>query len=935
MPGNDTEGPRAVFHAAEAEALDVLLTAAASGPAGLVVDGEAGIGKTTFTLDASEAASARGFRVLLARGSPSEVTLAFAGLADLLADVDEAVIDGLAGVQRDALNRVLLRGHELPAADERAAGAALHSVLQHLAASTPLLVIVDDLQWLDASSATAVRYALRRVTLPFGVLVTARTGERDALDMLPWLELATPGAVRRMTMSPLTLGGVHSLLASHFGRVPPRPIMRKIHDISGGNPFYALELARAVDEGVPIDRRLPESLAALVEQRIKHVGADAAEVLLAVASTPSPTVDVVARAVGRRPEQVIDLIERDGAARIVVLTGQSIRFAHPLLSSGVYAAAEPARRRDMHRRLADVVDPPELKARHLASAAVSGDETTLTALDVASSVARGQGAPATAAELLELAITLGGDTPIRHVLAAHYHFEAGAIDAARRHAMTARSHLPPGAICGSVRMLQGAIDGYDGTFTAAVEGLSAGVAEVADVPRLRLQGLMLLSSAFAVAGRSREGVECAREAVECADGIGEAAAKSQARSAWVMMSFVYGEGLDTAALQEAIALQGDGRSAPFVSMRADAVAAVINSWTGKLDVAIPQFAELRISCLERGSELDAIWVDQHATMANVWAGNYPAAARAAAEIALRAEQIGGHHAQHFSLTARAAVGSYTGDVEATRTSARAATELAERTGGIGLTPTPRACLAHLEVSLGDYPAALAACEPLMAGFDPTAGTEIQVASWMPEAIEALAAVQRVDEAENLADILWQNGIRTDRPWMLATAARGRALIHAARGDLERAEAAAIAALAFHEQLPMPLEKARTQLVLGQLQRRQRRRQAAAATVEEALRTFRDLGARLWQQRAEAELSRLTGARESTSVLTPAEARVAQHAAAGLSNKEIATKLFLSPKTVEMNLSKVYRKLGIRSRAQLHRRLQDSRENPDSRTTDGR
>ncbi|MEW5808622.1 MAG: AAA family ATPase [Actinomycetota bacterium] len=934
MPGQDTGSPRAVYREAESRALAALLKAAGTRPAGLIVDGEAGIGKTTFSVEATAAATAKGFRVLLSRGSPSEVSLAFAGLADLLANVDETVINGLAGVQRDALNRILLRGHEMPAADERAAGAALHSVLQRLADISPLLVVIDDLQWLDSSSATAVRYALRRMTRPFGVLVTARTGERDAWDMLPWLELATPGAVQRITMSPLTLGGLHTLLASHFGRVPPRPTMRRIHDISGGNPFYALELARAVEEGVPIDRRLPASLAALVEQRVKHISPDAAEVLLAAACTPAPTVEVVARAIGRRPEQVIDVIERDSAAHIVILTGQSIRFAHPLLASGVYANAEPGRRREMHRRLAGVVDSPELTARHLASAATTADEATLTALDVASSVTRGQGAPAAAAELLELAITLGGDTPIRRLIAARYHFEAGAITAARQHASKAGSDLPPGVIRGSVKMLHGAINGYDGSFTAAVEGLSDGVVEAGDEPKLRLQGLMLLASALAVVGRPREGVDCAREAVACADAIGEAAARSQARATWVMLSFMYGRGLDAAALHEALALQSDG-DGPYVNMRADAVAAVVSSWQGNLDTATVQFADLRDICLERGSELDAIWVDQHTTMANVWAGDYPAAARAAAEIALRAEQLGGHHAQHFSLASRAAVATYTGDVDTARALAVAAIELAERTGGSGLTVTPRTCLTLLEVSLGDYSAALAACEPLLTRFDPEYGTEIVTTGWLPDAIETLTVLQRVDEAETLANVLWGNGTRLDRPWMLATAARGRALIHAARGDLERAEAAAVTALSFHERLPMPLEKARTQLVLGQLQRRQRRRQAAAATVEEALRAFAALGAPLWQRRAAAELSRLTGGREGTSVLTPAEMRVARRAAAGLSNKEIATELFLSPKTVEMNLSKVYRKLGIRSRAQLHSRLQDPRENPDSRPTHDR
>ncbi|MCG7592727.1 LuxR family transcriptional regulator [Mycobacterium sp. PSTR-4-N] len=935
MPGHNAQSRRAVLQEAEAEALRVLLDTASSGPVGLIVEGEAGIGKTTFALQARDAAAARGFRVLLARGTPSEVTLAFAGLADLLTDIDEAVVDGLVGVQRDALNRILLRGHELPAADERAAGAAMHAVLRHLATRTPLLVIIDDLQWLDPSSATAVRYALRRVSQPFGVLVTVRSGERDALSSVPWVELAIPGAVRRITMSPSTFGGLHALLASHVGRVPPRPTMRRIHEISGGNPFYALELARAVDEGVPIDRRLPDSLAALVEQRVKHVGPDASDALLAAACTPAPTVDVVARAIGRRPDAVIDVLERDGAAaRIVVLVGQSIRFAHPLLASGVYAAAEPGRRREMHRRLADVVDSPELKARHLASAATRADETTLTALDVASAAAREQGAPAAAAELLSMAIDLGGDTPVRRLLAARYLFEAGNISSARALLADAPDRLPSGTLRGAALMLRGALDGYDGSFDAAVAGLSAGVAEVRDEPRLRLQGLMLLAQAISVAGRLDEGVDVAREAVACADGIGDDASRSQARAVWVGLKFRRGLGRDTAELTEALRLQGDEHPT-HVNMRADAISALIDSWSGDLDRAVERMAAIRAECVERGSELDTIWLDQHLVTAYVWSGEYGAAARIADGMAQHGEQIGGHQTVHFALTARALVAAHRGEADAARADALAAIDLAERAGGRDLAVTPLACLGFLDVSLGDHASAMRTYATLLSTFRPGDSTELPTAGWLPDAIEALTALQRVDEAEQLTNILWDNGHRLDRPWMLATAARGRALVCAARGDLEGAEAAAVTALTFHERLPIPLEKARTQLVLGQLQRRQRRRQAAAATVAEAVSTFENLGARLWQHRAEAELSRLTGARDNTTLLTPAEERVARHAAAGLSNNEIATELFLSPKTVEMNLSKVYRKLGIRSRAQLHSRLRDARENPDSQPAHGR
>ena len=187
------------------------------------------------------------------------------------------------------------------------------------------------------------------------------------------------------------------------------------------------------------------------------------------------------------------------------------------------------------------------------------------------------------------------------------------------------------------------------------------------------------------------------------------------------------------------------------------------------------------------------------------------------------------------------------------------------------------------------------------------------------------------EAERLVDALQHNGIRFDRRWMLAMAARGRAWVQAARGDLETAEQSARDALAHHDRLPMPFETARTQLLLGHVQRRRRQKQAAMATLSEAARAFDELGTPLWAQRAKRELDRLTPAVRTAAGLTRSEERVARLAAAGLSNKEIAAQLFVSAKTVETNLSSVYRKLGIRSRSQLHPRLtsENSSENPDS------
>jgi DNA-binding CsgD family transcriptional regulator len=234
-------------------------------------------------------------------------------------------------------------------------------------------------------------------------------------------------------------------------------------------------------------------------------------------------------------------------------------------------------------------------------------------------------------------------------------------------------------------------------------------------------------------------------------------------------------------------------------------------------------------------------------------------------------------------------------------------------------------LGFLEVSLGRYAAALAVLDELITTFPtkPT-GTEIISATFIPDAVEAMVGLGRIDDAEPLITALERNGARLDRPWMLAVGARCRAMALAARGELPEAEAAARRAMTEHERLPMPFERARTQLLLSQILRRRKQRLAAATMLAEVLSEFDRIGASLWAARARDDLDRNRQVSAGASGLTAAEQRVAARAAAGSSNREIAAELFVSVKTVETNLTSVYRKLGIRSRSQLYARLQESR-----------
>jgi DNA-binding CsgD family transcriptional regulator len=197
-----------------------------------------------------------------------------------------------------------------------------------------------------------------------------------------------------------------------------------------------------------------------------------------------------------------------------------------------------------------------------------------------------------------------------------------------------------------------------------------------------------------------------------------------------------------------------------------------------------------------------------------------------------------------------------------------------------------------------------------------------IATFIPDAVEAMVAVGRHADAVPLIEELEQNGARLRRSWMLAVGARCRSMWLAATGDIVAATQMAEQAMEEHDRLPMPFERARTQLLLGQLQRRQRKKEGARATLREALRAFEALGTPLWADRARTELARTNVAPGRDQMLTPSERRVAELAALGMTNRDVAAALFISPKTVEANVARIYRKLGIRTRAELGRLIDD-------------
>ena len=396
---------------AEFRAVTDFLGFADSAPSGLVIEGQAGVGKTTLWLAGISAARDRGFRVLKARAGQAETALAYAAVADVLGAIDPEVFADLPEVQRLAVDRVLLRADgDGPPTDHGAVAAALSAAIERLSEDRPLLVAIDDVQWLDPSSQAVVTITARHLSGRVGVLLTERI-EHEGEGAASWLQLGSSGEMGRVHVGPLSLGGLHALISARLGRSFPRPTMVRIAEISGGNPFYALELARAIEAGGP-QSVLPATLAELMRRRIGRLEPETQILLLAVACEAAPTIGLLARVTDSTTDRTAELLADAKTKGILSITGDgnkdNVAFAHPLLARSVYTDAKPAKRRAMHRSLAEAVVLPESRARHMALATASADPATLEALDGAAEAACERGAPAAAAELLELAIGLGG-----------------------------------------------------------------------------------------------------------------------------------------------------------------------------------------------------------------------------------------------------------------------------------------------------------------------------------------------------------------------------------------------------------------------------------------------------------------------------------------------------------------------------------------------
>jgi DNA-binding CsgD family transcriptional regulator len=891
------------------------------GPAGLVFEGPPGIGKTTVWAGAVARAGGE-FWVLSARPAEAEAGLAFGALADLLEPVPGGVFEQLPTPQRHGLAVALLREEPGPRpVDQRSVAAATLSVLRALAATRPVLLAVDDLQWLDPSSAHVLGFAIRRLgTLPVGVLACLRAGEGRAVSFDPGSALAG-GRCARVTLGPLSLAALHGVLKEQLGRSLPRRSLARIMDATGGNPFFAIELARSLPEDAPVAAawELPASLRGLVQDRITGLPKRVRDVLLAAAAAGTPTVDLVTSAMPGRPAAALRALDRAAAAGLITVDGARIRFSHPLFAAGVYWSARPSERRWAHRRLAPLVDDVEEKARHLALGSPVPDARLAPIVAAAAEHARRRGAPEIAADLAEHAHAL---TPPHHaaehqrrsIQVAEYQFHAGQLREAREILREVLRRAPPGADRADALRLLGEIRYHEDSFPEAIRLFEQALEQAGNDLTVRCAIQLSLAYGLLRTGDFAAAPPHGRRAVDLAEQAGDLTSLAEALAVLAMADFLLGRGLDEAKIERALRLEDPYRQIP-VQMRPSLIAGYLALYEGKLHRSTRILKRLRGRIIEGGQDSDLPMVSTYLSWSACWRGALPEAEDYAAEAIEAASRIQADSLRCVALAFAAVSAAYAGDPDMTRGRAQDCMALAAHTGDRVIMLWAGWALGLLALSQDNPQTADAELGPLTAMFEDHVPDPIR-AFFLPDHVEALVALGRLDQAGRLLAAFGEAARRLERPWALMLAARCHALLHAARGDLERASTAAREALSWGAELELRIEVARTLLIAGRVERRRKSKQAAAGHLQQALEMFQDAGARLWAQRARTELGRVGLRRAAPGLLTAAERQVAELAASGRTNREVAAQLFISTKTVEANLARVYRKLGIASRAEL-------------------
>ncbi len=897
----------------EQQEIDRLVAAARLGAGGvLALAGEAGVGKTAL-LDYA-AGGLEEMRVLRATGVESEREIPFAGLLQLLRPA-LGVLDQLPAVQAAALSSALALPQGAPdrpeGRDRFTIGAAVLSTICRYAEDGPVAVVVDDLQLIDAPSTDALLFAVRRVSAdPVAVLLGVRSPEGDRF--LAGL------ATRRL--SGLDPEDARALIARARGEAVSEEYAGALHAATEGNPLALLELGGAeeavvesIAAGLPL--RVPQALVTAFGRRLAELDPECRAVLLAAAvcGTDLRLVADVCAALGLDPGRLGEAEDLD----LVRVRGGQVEFRHPLLRSAAYSGASAQDRRTTHRAAADALpaDDADRRAWHLAEATWAPDAEIAEFLAAAGERALARTAHSVASGAFERAALLTPD-PVRRgerlLCAAEAAWSAGMgaralalLDqqpsGARELELRARIAARTGSLREALDTLLAAAESAhsaddatvfladavhacfylgDARTVAALADRLEGLAGSVTAPRSRALGLMATGIAKILSGRP--GAEEIRVAIPLLESVPELRDDPN-RLSWLMLPPLFLR--DATAGVRLRALVDEVRSAAGI---------------GVLPAVLFHVAR-----------------DQAA--ASAWAraeANYSEAIHLAAETGQTTELA-------MSLAGRCWLASRQGkETECRRDGIEARDLCSARDIHVGEVWVDYA-LGDLELSLGRPELAVERLTGLVARLSALGLDDADLAPG-PELVDALLRLGRYDEARGVADDYREHAVLKAQPWAQARAER-------ARGQLapdDAMDAPFSSALGWHEQTLDRFETARTRLAYGERLRRAGRRVDARVQLRAALGEFDELGAAVWSDRAATELT-ATGERvrrtavSPTAELTPQELQVSLLLADGRTTREAAAALFLSPKTVEYHLRKVYTKLGISSRAELAAALSSS------------
>jgi DNA-binding CsgD family transcriptional regulator len=893
-------------------------------PAGLVIQGEAGAGKSTLWRAGVQVAAEAGQRVLRSEPSASESDMSFAGLSDLLADALPVIAGQIPGPQREALEVALLlrpAGDQPPTA--HAVGLAALAALRACAAEGSVLVAIDDIQWLDDASVDALSFALRRLgSGPLSVLATARTeatadpltagappppqGWQDLLAALPATEV--------VDLAPLDLWQVQNLLPPTASAAQARLVARQ----SRGNPFWAKEILASLDSA---DSTLPPLARALTDRLSRSLTAEAAQALAAVAAAGRIGV----------PEAlaVLDGLDDPGAALdaavlagVVVENGHRVTVAHPLIGAAAVESLPPGRRVQLYRRLAEVSSGPERYAHFAALAAGPGpDGEVAAALDAAAESAHARAGNAAARQFAVQAVAFTGDPDAaaltrRRIRAAELLYLAGDIERSLGYLEALDfDRLPTRDLERALPLLLDMTDLVHGAGTGTAVVTRAVETAGAD-PRRRALVLALASDlGYGIPGHRRE---AAIEAISCAETAGAAAVPSLHRALinLAVLDATAARGLDLGLLDRAAGLEAD---LPLLRIYDSAdLYRAFSRYTEGLDLARAALGRCIARVEELGDDYNQWTFLSYLAVVEELAGDYPAA-RAALEAADAAARWHDWPTSVWALEPRCELLIATGDLDGAL--GLAARFMPDDEGQPAAVRFKGACVRGKVSAWRGDPAATvvyleraAACADEREWADPGVRDRID-----PLLAEAYVAVGRPGDAGQIAAWLREIGERLARPALIGDASRIDALIAASAGDLDAAAESARAAVAAHGASPLRVELARSLLTLGRIERRRRARRESRGALSRARELAGQIGHRPLLAEIEQELPRVAAARSGTE-LTATERRVAELIAEGATNRDAAAALFVSVRTIETHVASIYRKLGVRTRAELARRL---------------